>query len=198
MASGRTKPPGGSGPRGGKRRPTARPAVRPGQRPGGVRPRAATAALLPRPRFTGRAAVLVLVLSVLMVSYASSFRAYLEQRQHLSDLHDRITRSNANILDLRREKQRWADPAFRQQMARDKFNFVMPGEVSLVVLDHNGQPLGHVDSLSDPAVATDGGKPQWYQTAWDSVLLAGNPPDPAEEPQPASVIKPPKQPKNDD
>ena len=140
----------------------------------------------------------MLVLSVLTVSYASSFRAYLEQRRQLSDLHAQIAQSNANIDDLKREQERWADPAYRQQMARDKFNFVMPGEVSLIVLDENGEPLGHVDTLSDPKVATDGGRPEWYDAAWDSVLLAGNPPDPSDEPQPAEEIKPPKQSTNDD
>ena len=144
-----------------------------------------------RPKLTGRAAALVLVVSVLMVSYASSFRAYLEQRQQLAQLNEQIAQSNANIKELRREKERWADPAYKAKMAREKFGFVMRGEVGFVVLDSNGQPLDHVDSLSDPNVATDGGRPEWYDSAWDSVLLAGNPPDPADEPKPVDVIKPP-------
>ena len=37
-----------------------------------------------RPRLTGRAAILVLVLAVLTVSYASSLRAYLQQREHIA------------------------------------------------------------------------------------------------------------------
>jgi len=133
----------------------------------------------------------VLVVSVLMVSYASSFRAYLEQRSQLAQLDSQIAQSNANIKDLRREKERWADPAYKQKMAREKFGFVMRGEVGFIVLDENGQPLDHTDSLSDPKAETDGGRPEWYDTAWDSVLLAGNPPDPASEPKPVDVIKPP-------
>jgi hypothetical protein len=43
-----------------------------------------------RSRFTGRAAVLVLVLAVLTVSYASSLRAYLQQRAHIGDLKAQI------------------------------------------------------------------------------------------------------------
>src|SRR4051812_49469584 len=43
-----------------------------------------------RPRFTGRAAVLVLVLAVLAISYASSMRAYLQQRGQIGDLKDQI------------------------------------------------------------------------------------------------------------
>jgi cell division protein FtsB len=198
MGSGRAKPPGGSGPRGGQRRPTARPSagptVRTGQRAGGARPRTtSTPVRQHRPRLTGRAAVLVLVLSVLMVSYASSFRAYLEQREQLTQLTDRIDESETNIEALEREKARWADPAYQREQARKKFGFVMPGEIGYTVIDENGEPLGDVDSLSEPPASADDGRPEWYDVAWESVLLAGNPPDPSEQPQPADKLKPPKQ-----
>ena len=137
--------------------------------------------------------MLVLVVAVLMVSYASSFRAYLEQRHQLRQLDEQIQQSNAAIKNLGREKQRWKDPAFIQLQARQKFGFVMPGETPFTVIDENGQPLGHVDSLSEPRVATDGGRPEWYDAVWSSVLLAGNPPDPNSEPKPIELIKPPKQ-----
>jgi len=145
-----------------------------------------------RPKLTGRAAALVLVLSVLMVSYASSFRAYLEQRAHLTELAERIDDSEANIKALEREKARWADPAYQREQARKKFGFVMPGEIGYTVIDENGEPLAEVDTLDDPAVSTDDAPPEWYDVAWDSVLLAGNPPDASEQPQPADKIKPPK------
>jgi hypothetical protein len=33
----------------------------------------------------------------------------------------------------------------------------------------------------------------WFQTAWDSVLLAGNPPAPVEKPKPLQHIDAPKE-----
>ncbi|MBA3781421.1 MAG: septum formation initiator family protein, partial [Nocardioides sp.] len=60
-----------------------------------------------RPRLTGRAAVLVLVLAVLVVSYASSMRAYLQQREHISDLKSAIAERETSINELEREKRRW-------------------------------------------------------------------------------------------
>ncbi|HET7736551.1 MAG TPA: septum formation initiator family protein [Nocardioidaceae bacterium] len=147
-----------------------------------------------RPRLTGRAAVLVLVVSVLMVSYASSFRAYLEQRTQLQQLQAEIAESNASIKELEREKERWKDPAYTEAAARKAFGWVMPGETGFTVIDENGQPLQPVDSLSDPRVSTDGGVPEWYDAAWGSVLLAGNPPEPEDEPQPVGTIKPRKSP----
>ena len=55
--------------------------------------------------------MLVLVLAVLTVSYASSLRAYLQQRSHIGDLKAQIAEREASINDLEREKKRWDDPA---------------------------------------------------------------------------------------
>src|SRR5690348_984910 len=104
-------------------RAQSRPAHRRGPRPGGRRPRAQAAAAEPpaRPRLTSRAAVLVLALAVLVVSYASSMRAYFEQRHHLDALQADIDESRANISALKREKARWDDPAYVRAQARQRF-----------------------------------------------------------------------------
>ena len=94
----------------------------------------------PRSRFTGRAAVLVLVLAVLTVSYASSMRAYLQQRSHINELKSQIAQHGANINALETEKKRWDDPAYVQDQARLRLGYVMPGEKTYLVLDEHGQP----------------------------------------------------------
>ena len=135
----------------------------------------------------------MLVLAVLMVSYASSMRAYLEQRRHLAALSLDISQSRAQIADLQREKQRWNDPAYVSTVAHQRFGWVLPGEIGFQVLDENGKPLGHTDTLSDPASVTTANRPQWWQSAWGSVVTAGKPPvTKADLPQPVSKIKPPK------
>jgi cell division protein FtsB len=119
---------------------------RPGERSGHQRVRTSPAAATPtadaaspskrrRPRLTGRAAILVLLVAVLTVSYASSMRAYLQQRSHINDLKEQIAARQSAIDDLEREKQRWHDPAFVAAQARERFGYVMPGETSYVVLD---------------------------------------------------------------
>jgi cell division protein FtsB len=179
-----------SRPRGGPsrpQRPTARPARAsvPGRAAGGVRA---------RPRFTGRAAVLVLVLAVLMVSYASSMRAYLEQRSHLESLHAQIAESEANIEALEREKERWDDPAYVRAQARERFGWVLPGEIGFQVIDEDGEALDHDDSLPEPVTTDEAEQPLWWQAAWDSVEAAGNPEDVEERPAPIERIRAPKQP----
>ena len=186
---GNRRPSRGSGPRG-QSRPGGRP------RRGSARARAqAAAAPPPRPRLTGRAAVLVLVLAVLMVSYASSMRAYLEQRHEMQALSADIADSRANIKALEREKERWQDPAFVRAQARERFGWVLPGEVEFQVIDAHGKPLDHQDTLSDPQAATGAKRPLWWQSAWKSVEYAGHPEDVHNVPPPATKIVAPKSPK---
>jgi hypothetical protein len=131
----------------------------------------------------------VLVLAVLMVSYASSMRAYLEQKEHLESLRASIADSEQNIEALQREKRRWNDPAYLEAQATQRFGWVMPGEIGFQVIDENGEPLDHEDTLSDPDGLEVVNEPAWWETAWESMRAAGNPedvPDPVDEIDPPS------------
>jgi hypothetical protein len=118
----------------------------------------------------------VLVLAVLTVSYASSMRAYLQQRAHIVDLKAQIAERESDIDNLEREKRRYQDPAYVRAQARERFGYVMPGETSYVVLDENGEPLESESSLNDPASVIQQAPQAWWGDAWESVQLAGNPP----------------------
>lgn len=176
----RRTPSRASGPRGrtGPGR-TPRPAARQVRAAGATAPRR-------RPRFTSRATVLVLVLAVLAVSYASSARAYLQQRSELDALRAEIEQREASIAELEREMRRWEDPAFVQREARE-LGYVMPGETSYVVLDENGEPLERTAELSDPAEVVPEEEPAVWEDAWASVVLAGHPAR-DEGPTPATEI----------
>jgi type II secretory pathway component PulJ len=126
--------------------------------------------------------VLVLVLAVLTVSYASSLRAYLQQRAHIGDLKQSIAERETAINALEREKQRWQDPAFKQAQARARFGYLMPGQTGLLVLDEDGKPLESQASLSDPDEVIKTVPTAWWSEAWTSVELAGSPPPPSEGP----------------
>jgi cell division protein FtsB len=135
--------------------------------------------------------VLVLVLGLLMVSYASSMRAFLDQRHHLAALRSSIASSQEQVDRLSREKKRFADPAYVQMTAHQRFGWVMPGEIGFRVLDDNGRPLGRTDPLPDPQSVT-ASRPLWWQSAWGSVVRAGKPAvDARTAPRPARSIKAP-------
>lgn len=142
-----------------------------------------------RPRLTGRAAILVVVLAVLAVSYASSLRAYLQQRAHIGDLKGQIAERRASIDELEREKERWSDPEFVRQQARERIGYLTPGETSYVVLDANGDPVAPGDGraeLTDPDTVAQEPPATVYSDLWDSVKLAGDPPE--QEPPPLAEI----------
>ncbi len=161
-----------------------RPATRPAQR--GVPDRGAGRARAtaspgpggrppPRSRLTGRAAILILLIAVLTVSYASSMRAYLEQRSHIAALKVEIADRSADIAALETEKDRWRDDAFLEQQARERFGFVYPGETSYQVLDLDGKPLDDQAALPDAGRVITKAPTAWWDTAWASVEIAGNP-----------------------
>ena len=127
-----------------------------------------------RSRLTGRAAILVLVLAVLAVSYASSLRAYLQQRDHLDALEATVAEKQASIDDLNRETERQQDPAVVMQEARE-LGYVLPGETPYVVVDEDGDPLTDAE-LDDPSSIGEHDAPAWYDGMWSSVKVAGNPP----------------------
>ena len=140
--------------------------------------------------------MLVLVVALLMVSYASSMRAYLNQRRNLAELSASIKSSQAKVDSLTREKKRWQDPAYVRTMAHQRFGWVMPGEIGFQVLDANGKPMGHTDTLSPANSVEESTRPLWWQAAWGSVVVAGKPQvDKSKVPPPAAKIDAPPAPK---
>jgi hypothetical protein len=135
----------------------------------------------------------VLVLAVLTVSYASSMRAYLEQRRQIESLQHDIATSKASIVAMQREKRRWQDPAYVRTVAHQRFGWVLPGQIGFQVLDDQGKPVGSHDRLSDPDTVAEAERPLWWQAEWGSVVQAGKPEvAKADVPTPVTRIKVPK------
>jgi cell division protein FtsB len=139
------------------------------------------------PRLTGRAAVLVLVVAVLVVSFASSLKAYLQQRDHIDTVRAQIAQRAQAIEELETEKERWEDPAYVEQQARERFGYVMPGETSYVALDAHGNRIQPESRLTAPDEVGPKQPKAWWEDAWASVELAGDPPA-LDEREPARKI----------
>jgi cell division protein FtsB len=122
-----------------------------------------------RNRFTGRAAVLLMVLVMLGVAYAWPLREYLSQRSELNDLRASTRLSQAKVDALQAEKERWADPAYVEAQARARLHYVMPGEVAFVVLHPNQPNLVQTLPKTPPAVQA------WYDALWTSLHGADQP-----------------------
>jgi len=115
----------------------------------------------------------VVVLAVLFVSYASSLRAYLAQRSHIDELEAQIASDRHAIANLNQEQRRWTDEAYIEAQARERFGWVLPGEVGFRVIGRDGQPLDASSQLTDPSTLGKDPDAQWWSTTVASIRGAG-------------------------
>ncbi|HET6740987.1 MAG TPA: septum formation initiator family protein [Kribbella sp.] len=176
-------------------RPGSRPSSRTQSRPParrGDQPKRRTAGTQPEPartrgsrNLTGRAAVVLLVLGALIVSYAQSLRVWFDQHQQISALNQEIRDREKRVGELNDEIARWQDDAYVKAQARQRLGWVMPGEIGYRVIGVDGKPVGAPPEPPAPSDGTaEAQKPTWYTKLWGSVECAGNPPAPAVTPTP--------------
>jgi cell division protein FtsB len=126
-----------------------------------------------RSRFTGRAAVLALVLCSLVVALAYPTRQYIAQRARIAEQRHQVEDARRRVERLREEKARWRDPAYVKAQAREHLHYVMPGETGYTVL---GSPA--TGPSPAPSRKAEAGR-AWYDNFWDGVDEADRAPDSA-------------------
>ena len=72
---------------------------------------------------------------MLVISYASSLRAWIDQRAEIASVEADIAATQERVDQLEQTKQRWHDEAYIRRMARERFGWVLPGEVGYRVID---------------------------------------------------------------
>ena len=115
-----------------------------------------------RARFTSRAAVLAVVICAVALSLAYPVREYIAQRRQIDQLVAQRQMTLAQLRALQRQQQRLNDPAYVEQLARDKLHFCMTGQTCYVIIGGSG---------SGSAAARAAGTP-WYDRLWHSVQQA--------------------------
>jgi cell division protein FtsB len=123
-----------------------------------------------RPKaFTGRAAVLVVVLVALALAYTYPVRVYLAQESQIAKMEAAQAAQRAVIADKAEEVAKWQDPEYVRIQARDRLFYVLPGEVPLLIMN---DPEGAArDAGQPPPAATPD---RWYDTLWSSVEKANS------------------------
>jgi len=132
---------------------------------------------------TVRTLVLSVVVLLAVVLLLPTVRAYVNQTGELRELRNELAEAQVRHDDLEAELDRWDDQAYVEREARDRLNFVMPGERPWRVLDPE-VVVDDIDPQTGEAI-TDGpvqgyetGTP-WYEAIWTSVQVAGEQPAPA-------------------
>ncbi|MGH2635066.1 MAG: FtsB family cell division protein [Actinomycetota bacterium] len=85
------------------------------------------------PKLTGRAAGLLVILTLLVVLALVPARQFLEQRGRISDLERRTAELVELNAGLRQRIAMLDDPSELERIARECLGMVAPGEIALVV-----------------------------------------------------------------
>ena len=125
---------------------------------------------------TTRAAILAVVLCVLALALTVPLRQYLAQRGKVAQLRAKQQQAQARVDALEAQKQRLQDPAYVEQLARERLHFVRPGEVPYILLTPSPTPKPVAPGT--PEGKRVGGGGPWYSRLWDTVESAGRAPTP--------------------
>lgn len=125
-------------------------------------------------RFVRRGVALAAVLVFLTVLLGSSVAAWFHQRGQIAALQERVATQEADVAALRAERERWNDPAYVEQQARERLKFVRPGERSYTVLDPQPETADETTTVG-PGADEDAPVRPWYSAAWESVVTADAP-----------------------
>jgi cell division protein FtsB len=93
-------------------------------------------------RITGRlnsyTLALLAVILIGVFTLAPSVQIWYEQRQKIADYQTQVEQAKENLAGMQEERLRWDDEVYIRAQARDRLYFVMPGEVSFLVMDAEG------------------------------------------------------------
>lgn len=122
---------------------------------------------------------------LLVGSYTSALHAWWAQRSEINATRAEIAQRRDAIQDLENTKRRYDDPAFVVQQARERFGWVMPGEVGYRVIGADGQIQGELPAPADVPKPT---VTRWYNVLWGSVEAAGRDPHDTPAADPDKVL----------
>jgi cell division protein FtsB len=122
---------------------------------------------LPRGERASRAAVLAVVFCAIALSLAYPVREYIAQRRQIDQLQAEHQVIAVQLQQLQREQRRLRDPAYVEQLARNRLHLCMMGETCYVVIAPH--PAGHTSAAVAAATTP------WYERLWHSVRAADAP-----------------------
>jgi cell division protein FtsB len=117
--------------------------------------------------------VLGLVLSALVLTLAYPAQRYLAQQSEIARMEQEQAAQRERIAALEERKQKWDDPAYVRAQARERLQYVLPGEVAYSITDGKSADRTPAPEVTRAARArTDG---PWYGKLWSGVRAADRP-----------------------
>ncbi|WP_238476387.1 FtsB family cell division protein [Agromyces mariniharenae] len=130
-------------------------------------------------RFSGFSLIMMGVLVLAVVVLAPTIAAFAQQRQQIAELRAAVSAQEAEVQRLRDGRERWNDETFIMTQARERLYYVMPGEVSYLVIDDRSE-AAKADATAAVSAEVTESKGDWMRTLLDSVMTAGLAPAPTD------------------
>ena len=119
-----------------------------------------------------------------VISVGPQLSEYFTMQTQIVQLKAKLDADTKNLENIKAEKARWDDPVFIRAQARDRLFYVVPGEVSYLVLDGDGinqsDTSGTVGAMlakqkNNGAISQSIGttKHDWAASLMQSVIQAG-------------------------
>lgn len=125
--------------------------------------------------------ILVIVLGTFLIS--PDVQIYLNQRAQIAEMEASIAQAQQAVEDMQAERDRWQDPVYIRSQARDRLYYVLPGEVSYLVMDADGMDfsdtsgtlgavLAEKRNADDISLEIAAAQENWVDSLVESVLRA--------------------------
>jgi cell division protein FtsB len=139
-------------------------------------------------RITGRlnsyTLALLAVILIGVFTLAPSVQIWYEQRQKIADYQTQVEQAKENLAGMQEERLRWDDEVYIRAQARDRLYFVMPGEVSFLVMDAEGIDISDTSGTVGAMLAEERkssgfslevleSETSWVEAILESALRAG-------------------------
>jgi cell division protein FtsB len=107
--------------------------------------------------------MLALIVAALLV-LAAPLKTLIEQRQTIAQLEASVADAHDAVDDLNEQVARWSDPAYIQAQARERLYYVLPGDVSYLI-------VGEAETATGDGQLPISDEIQTTQTDWIGGLL---------------------------
>jgi cell division protein FtsB len=124
-------------------------------------------------RLSGFSFVMMGILVLAVIVLAPSLRVYADQRQQVKRLEASVQEAQGTVDQLKSERERWNDRTYITTQARDRLSYVMPGDISFLVINDLPAPAAGAAATAPVSTEIQATHVDWMQSMFTSVMTAG-------------------------
>lgn len=132
-------------------------------------------------QLSGYIAMFFAMIIIGVFSLSGDIQLLLKQRAEIAEVTASIELAEQSVAEMEAERDRWQDPSYIRSQARERLYYVLPGEVSYLVMDAEGMDFSdtsgtvgeilaeqrNTDVISQTLIAADA---NWVESVLESVL----------------------------